>query len=145
VPAAVRLGLQDVRSHRGDPPGEQPVQHQVPRGALPLTAAPHPRAWGLHAGQGAAILNTSDPILELSTGGENPLHFAKEELKVSGLVPKPMEAKLQQTAYRLREKRGKGTVILFSGNPVFRASTPFTTRAFLNAIFFGSYRVEVED
>ncbi|MCE1203221.1 MAG: hypothetical protein LWW79_01240 [Holophagaceae bacterium] len=104
----------------------------------------HPLAWGLHAEQGAAVLDTSDPILELSQGGENPLYFAKEDLKVSGLLPKAMEAKLQQTAWAIRERSGLGTVILLAGDPVFRAQTPFTRRLLFNAIFFGPYRPAVE-
>ncbi|WP_306591697.1 M14 family zinc carboxypeptidase [Geothrix sp. 21YS21S-4] len=104
----------------------------------------HPLAWGLHAEGGAAVLNTGDPILELSPGGENPLHYGKEGLKVSGLVAKPLEAKLQQTAYALRERLGRGAVILTAGDPVFRGQTPFTRRVLLNAIFFGAYRAPVE-
>ena len=104
----------------------------------------HPLAWGLHAERGAAVLDTSDPILELSPGGENPVHYGKEDLKVSGLLSKAMEAKLQQTAYALRERAGLGTVILVAGDPVFRAQTPFTRRLFFNAIFFGAYRPTTE-
>lgn len=104
----------------------------------------HPLGWGLHAEQGAAVLDTSNPILELSAGGENPLHYAKEDLKVSGLLPKPLEAKLQQSAYALRERSGQGAVILFAGDPVFRAQTPFTRRVLFNALFFGAYRPAFE-
>jgi hypothetical protein len=104
----------------------------------------HPLAWGLHAEQGAAVLDTNDPILELSAGGENPLYYAKEGLKVSGLLPKPLEEKLQQSAYALREHAGQGAVILVAGDPVFRAQTPFTRRLVFNAIFFGAYRPSVE-
>ena len=104
----------------------------------------HPLAWGLHAPQGAAVLDVNDPILELSAGGENPLHYAKEDLKVSGLLPKALEARLQQSAYALREHSGQGTVILVAGDPVFRAQAPFTRRLFFNAIFFGAYRPSPE-
>ncbi len=104
----------------------------------------HPLAWGLHAEGGAAVLNTNDLILELSPGGENPLHYGKEALKVSGLLPKAMETKLQQSAYALREKSGQGAVILVAGDPVFRAQTPFTRRLLFNAIFFGAYRPSQE-
>lgn len=100
----------------------------------------HPLAWGLHAEGGAGVLNTSDPILELSKGGENPLHYPKAALKLSGLVPMPLEAKLQDTAYALRERLGQGALILIAGDPLFRGQTPFTRRVFLNALFFGAYR-----
>jgi hypothetical protein len=119
----------------------------------------HPLAWGLHTAD-AAVLNTSDSILELSPGGENPIYYpgnpkkdskdAKntaegEPLKVSGLLPKALEPKLRLTSYALREHRGAGAVILFAGDPVFRGMSAFTTRAFLNAIFFGAYRAGYED
>jgi len=63
---------------------------------------------------------------------------------VSGLVPKAMEAKVQQSAYALREHSGRGAVILLAGDPVFRAQTPFTRRLLFNAIFFGAYRSSVD-
>ena len=120
---------------------ERSLEESLPGAFLKVRVdGSHPLAWGLHAEQGAAVLDTNDPILELSHGGENPLYYAKEDLKVSGLVPKAMEAKLQQTAYALRERSGLGAVILVAGDPVFRAQTPFTRRLLFNAIFFGAYR-----
>jgi len=120
---------------------EQALEESIPGAFLKVQVdGSHPLAWGLHAEGGAAVLDASDPILELSAGGENPLHYGKEELKVSGLVPKAMEAKLQQTAYALREKLGRGAVILVAGDPVFRGQEPFTRRLLFNAIFFGAYR-----
>ncbi|MBL0313107.1 MAG: hypothetical protein IPP78_10430 [Holophagaceae bacterium] len=119
----------------------------------------HPLAWGLHTAD-AAVLNTSDSILELSPGGENPIYYPgnpkrdlkdlknnseSEPLKVSGLLPKALEPRLRLTSYALREHRGAGAVILFAGDPVFRGMSAFTTRAFLNAIFFGAYRATYED
>ena len=106
--------------------------------------ATHPLAWGLHGSEGA-VLNLTDPILELSPAGENPLHFPKAALKVSGLLAPPLEEKLQQTAYALREPLGLGAVVAFAGDPVFRANQPFTRRAFLNALFFAPYRASVEE
>ena len=98
----------------------------------------HPLAWGLNTPQ-AAILDHSDVLLDLSPGGENPIHYPKGELRVAGLLPKALETRLQLTSYLVREHQGKGAVILFAGDPVFRGNAPFTTRAFLNAIFFGAY------
>jgi hypothetical protein len=124
---------------------ERTLEESIPGAFLKVSVdGSHPLAWGLHAEGGAAVLDLNDPILELSLGGENPLHYAKEELKVSGLVPKAMEAKLQQTAYALRERSGQGAVILVAGDPVFRAQTPFTRRLLFNAIFFGAYRPATE-
>jgi hypothetical protein len=120
---------------------ERALEESIPGAFLKVQVdGSHPLAWGLHAEGGAAVLDTSDPVLDLSPGGENPLHYGKEELKLSGLVPKAMEAKLQQTAYAFREKLGQGAVILVAGDPVFRGQTPFTRRLLFNAIFFGAYR-----
>jgi hypothetical protein len=120
---------------------ERALEESIPGAFLKAQVdGSHPLAWGLHAEGGAAVLDTSDPILDLSAGGENPVHYGKEELKVSGLVPKAMQAKLQQTAYAIREKLGQGAVILVAGDPVFRGQTPFTRRLLFNAIFFGAYR-----
>jgi hypothetical protein len=120
---------------------ERALEESIPGAFLKVQVdGSHPLAWGLHTDGTAAVLDTSDPILELSPGGENPLRYGKEELKVSGLVPKAMEAKLQQTAYAFREKLGLGAVILVAGDPVFRGQTPFTRRLLFNAIFFGAYR-----
>jgi hypothetical protein len=120
---------------------ERTLQESIPGAFLKVRVdGSHPLAWGLHAEGGAAVLDTNNPILELSAGGENPLHYAKEELKVSGLLPKALEPRLQQSAYALRERSGQGAVILVAGDPVFRAQTPFTRRLLFNAIFFGAYR-----
>ncbi|GLH66308.1 M14 family zinc carboxypeptidase [Geothrix edaphica] len=120
---------------------ERALEESIPGAFLKVQVdGSHPLAWGLHAEGGAAVLDTSDPVLDLSSGGENPLHYGKEELKLSGLVPKAMEARLQQTAYAFREKLGLGAVILVAGDPVFRGQTPFTRRLLFNAIFFGAYR-----
>lgn len=124
---------------------ERSLEESIPGAFLKVRVdGSHPLAWGLHAEQGAAVLDTNDPILELSASGENPLYFAKEDLKVSGLVPKALEAKLQQSAFALREHSGRGTVILLAGDPVFRAQTPFTRRLLVNAIFFGAYHTSVD-
>jgi hypothetical protein len=120
---------------------ERSLEESIPGAFLKVQVdGSHPLAWGLHAEAGAAVLDTSDPVLDLSPGGENPLHYGKDELKLSGLVPKAMEARLQQTAYAFREKLGLGAVILVAGDPVFRGQTPFTRRLLFNAIFFGAYR-----
>ena len=118
---------------------ERELQETAPgvllRAEVDLT---HPLAWGLNTPQ-AAILDHSDVLLNLSPGGENPIHYPKGDLRVAGLLPKALETRLQLTSYLVREHQGKGAVILFAGDPVFRGNAPFTTRAFLNAIFFGAY------
>lgn len=124
---------------------DRALQESIPGALLRVKVdGSHPLAWGLHGAEGA-VVNLSDPILELSPAGETPLHYPKGPLKVAGLLATPLEEKLALTAYALREPQGQGTVVAFAGDPVFRANQPFTRRAFLNAIFFGSYRKAAED
>jgi hypothetical protein len=99
----------------------------------------HPLGWGLNPSL-ACVLDSSDPVLDASPGGENPLHYGDGELCVSGLLSKEMEAKVRNSAYVLRERKGKGGIVAFSGDPVNRGCAPLTTRVFLNAIFFGGYQ-----
>jgi hypothetical protein len=124
---------------------ERELQETIPGALLRAVVDPtHPLAWGLNATE-AAILDQTDVVLDLSPGGENPIHYPKGELRVSGLLPKGLEPRLNLTAYLLREHSGKGAVILFAGDPVARGVAPFTTRAFLNALFFGAYGGPGED
>ncbi len=139
---------------------QRDLQETIPGALLHVKVdLSHPLAWGLHTSD-AAVLDTSDSILELSPGGENPIYYPGnpkkdskdsksvpegEPLKVSGLLPKALEPRLRLTSYALREHRGTGAVILFAGDPVFRGMSAFTTRIFLNAIFFGAYRAKYED
>jgi len=103
----------------------------------------HPLAWGLNATEGA-VFDSNDPVLELSPGGENPIAYGPGDPRLSGMLPKELAARLHNSAYLLREPKGKGALILFSGDPLYRGNAPFTTRAFLNALFFGAYSVTVE-
>ncbi|MGH9789094.1 MAG: M14 metallopeptidase family protein [Candidatus Acidiferrales bacterium] len=96
----------------------------------------HPLGFGLDAR--LAVLNRTAPILELSADGENIIHYPKENLKVSGFITAENEAKLAQTAYLVRERKGQGFVILFADTPVFRGFWDSTSRLLINAVYFGA-------
>jgi hypothetical protein len=64
--------------------------------------------------------------------------FADEKnIRLSGLIWKEAKERLANTAYLTREKIGNGQLILFAGEPNFRAYFHGTTRLLLNAILFG--------
>ncbi|MGH9788166.1 MAG: M14 family metallopeptidase [Candidatus Acidiferrales bacterium] len=96
----------------------------------------HPLGFGLDAR--LAVLNRTAPILELSSDGENVIHYPKENLKVSGFITAENEAKLAQSAYLIRERKGQGFVILFADTPVFRGFWDSTSRLLINAVYFGA-------
>jgi hypothetical protein len=60
-----------------------------------------------------------------------------EELHLSGLLWPEAAGRIARSAYLTREKMGKGQVILFADDPVYRGSSWATQRLFLNAILLG--------
>lgn len=60
-----------------------------------------------------------------------------EKLRLSGLLWPEARERWQQTAYLTREAHGKGQVILFAGEPHFRAYFHGSGRLLLNAILLG--------
>ncbi len=96
----------------------------------------HPLAFGMR--EQVPVLNETSPILELTGKGENVAYYPKENIKLSGFVTPENEKKLAQTAYLIRERQGRGFVILFADNPVFRGFWEGTTRLLLNAVYFGN-------
>ncbi len=151
-----RLKEKDPKREAPAPPAEtrlvpwgaredQALQETIPGALLEAEVDPtHPLAWGLNATEGA-VLDTSDPILELSPSGESPLRYGEGDLALSGLLPEALASRLRRTAYAVRERKGRGAVILFAGDPVHRGCAPFTGRAFLNALFFGAYAAMDDD
>ena len=123
--------LQDAE--REEAQRKEEIPGAILRATLDTT---HPLGFGLDAR--LAVLNRTAPILELSADGENVIHYPKENLKVSGFITAESEAKLAQTAYLLRERKGQGFVILFADTPVFRGFWDSTSRLLINAIYFGA-------
>lgn len=138
VPAEDRLRPWGARE-------DQALQETIPGAMLRVEVdLTHPLAWGLPAAE-AAVLDVSDPVLDLTPTGENPLRFPSGNLKVAGLLPRRAEARLRGSAWALREPKGRGALVLFAGDPVHRGIAPLTTRVFLNALLFGGYQAPDEE
>lgn len=58
-------------------------------------------------------------------------------MRMSGLVWPEASARLANTVYLARERIGEGQVILFAGDPAFRAASMGTARLLTNAIVYG--------
>lgn len=58
-------------------------------------------------------------------------------LRMSGLLWPEAAVRIANSAYVTRESLGDGQVILFAGDPVFRAATMGTGRIFANAVILG--------
>jgi Zinc carboxypeptidase len=96
----------------------------------------HPLGFGFD--EQLPVLNDTAPIFDLSSKGENVAYYPKDNLKLSGFISPENEKKIVQTAFLIRERQGRGEVILFADNPVFRGFWDGTTRLLLNSIFFGN-------
>jgi len=60
-----------------------------------------------------------------------------EKLRVSGLLWQEARDGWAKSAYLTREAKGGGQLILFAGEPNFRAYFHATERLLLNAIYYG--------
>ncbi len=112
---------------------------EVPGAILRVTLdSTHPLGFGFD--ERLPVLNDTAPIfdLDLSSKGENVAYYPKDNLKLSGFISPENEKKIVGTAFLIRERQGRGEVILFADNPVFRGFWDGTARLLLNAIFFGN-------
>jgi zinc carboxypeptidase len=76
-----------------------------------------------------------------SKGGANPIAFTGDSLTLSGFTwPDNTERLLKGTAWAVVENQGSGRVVLFLGDPLFRAFWGGTARLVSNAILFGPNR-----
>ncbi len=84
-----------------------------------------------------AILFTQNAFLSKEPV-QTPARLADyEHLRLSGLLWPEARERWARTAYATREARGKGQLILFTGEPEFRSCFYGTERLLLNALFLG--------
>ncbi len=81
------------------------------------------------------VLTNSKLIFTPSKEGTNVGIYAKENTRVSGFVWPDSLERLAGSAYLMDENVGRGHVILFADDPVFRLLWPRLTRLFMNSVF----------
>jgi len=110
----------------------------MPRGAI-LGAVLDPEHWltsGL-ADRVPVILYTEFALLSRSPVETAARLSGAGNLRLSGLLWPEAQERWQQTAYLTREGLGKGQIILFAGEPRFRAYFHGSGRLLANAILLG--------
>lgn len=110
---------------------------QIP-GAILRTKVDVTHPLGFGVGAELPVINNTAPILALTEKGENPIYYPKGSVKLSGFITEENEKKLPLTAWVVRERIGRGHVVLFSGSPLFRGFFKGSARVLLNAIYFGN-------
>ena len=85
------------------------------------------------------LFNNLDDVLVAGDEAELVARYAgPEDLMLSGLVWPEATGYIAGTAYLVLEESGKGKVISFAGNPLFRAYSLGTARLFMNALLLSN-------
>jgi hypothetical protein len=93
--------------------------------------------WGLGENELSALIRASDTLVAAPPVRVAARFADIERLHLGGLLWPEAAARLAHTAYVTREGVGRGQVILFLNEPVFRGWTPGTRRLLVNAILYG--------
>jgi hypothetical protein len=97
----------------------------------------HPLGWGYQARRLPVNRNTTFTLTRPSDPFAVPVQYAERPL-MSGYASQRRLTEIAGTPAVSVHRPGRGTVILFADNPVFRGTYPGTERLLMNAIFFST-------
>lgn len=114
----------------------EPVPGAIARAELDPT---HWLRWG-YAGDALAVPVPGDFLLP-TTRGDNVVRFAEHAPILAGFTwPGNTEKFLRGSVWATVERSGRGTVVAFADNPLFRGFWRGTAMLFTNAVLFGAGR-----
>ncbi len=112
------------------------VPGAIARGALDPS---HWLRWG-YQGDALAVM-VPDAFLRPSKDGENVVVFDGDDVVLAGFTwPGNTDRHLDGTAWATVDRAGRGRVVAFAGNPLFRGFWRGTAMLFANAVLFGAGR-----
>ena len=121
-----------VYKDKGQKDAEHVIGGALLESDLDLT---HPMAFGIVRPLAATNKNTSfklkvpkDPYAQVAVYSDNPL--------LSGYASNKRLTEIKGSPMMTAERMGKGAVILFADNPIFRATYVGAEKLFINALFF---------
>jgi hypothetical protein len=110
----------------------------MPRGAILRVDLDEEHWLAYGAGKSVPGLIFGSQVLVSRYPVRTPARFAGTDgLRLSGLLWPEARDRWARTAYATRESRGRGQIILFSGDPVFRGFFLGTERLLVNALLLG--------
>jgi hypothetical protein len=131
-----RLGLRTIQERRSDA-----WDDAVTGIILPLTLdLAHPLAWGAGLGNEAGevfALHLNDLVFEPATEHVTIASFAEPLEAVSGFVSDAKLAEIASSTWLSLARVGRGKVILFADDPLFRLMWPGNFVMFTNALLYG--------
>ena len=114
---------------------------EVPGVILPMRLDPaHPLAFGagLDGRPGETfVLHQGTSVFEPAEGVEAVAYFAADPQRVSGVISPENLRNLGQGAWVVSKRMGRGSVVLFAGDPLFRLFWRTTQPLYVNAIVLG--------
>ncbi|MDH4350535.1 MAG: M14 family zinc carboxypeptidase, partial [Gemmatimonadota bacterium] len=135
LPAATDL-TPPLASPDADTNAVQPIPGAIFRAALD-------RSHWLTAGyerSELAVMLSGGTFLQPSKSGANPVAIVAEHPLLSGFVWPNTERLIARTAWAVVERQGRGHVVIFADDPLFRAFWRGTGRLVTNAMLFGTGR-----
>jgi hypothetical protein len=110
----------------------------APRGAI-LQVTLDPEYWLAYGMRKSVPVMVETSIALLSRDPvQTPGRYAESSrLRFSGLLWPEASERIAGTAYATRERKGRGQIILFAGEPVFRGGFRDSERLLINAILLG--------
>jgi len=87
-----------------------------------------------------AVMLAGGTFLAPSTTGVNPVAFVRPQSRLSGFAWPNTERLLTRTVWAAVERQGRGNVVVFADDPLFRAFWRGTGRLVTNAMLFGTGR-----
>jgi hypothetical protein len=113
---------------------------EVPGAILQLRLDPsHPVAWGAaaHDGERLFVLHEGTRVFEPSARGETIASFGTDLRATSGVISATNLQRLEQGSWAERMAVGRGSVVLFAGDPLFRMFWSATHPLYVNALLLG--------
>jgi hypothetical protein len=116
-------------------------REQVPGSIVPGRLDPaHPLAWGAGAAgdpERIFLLHAGRRVFEPAGDFEPVVHFAPDVPRLSGVISPDNLRHLEEGAWLVTRPMGRGSVVLFAGDPLFRLFWRSTHPLFLNALLLG--------
>jgi hypothetical protein len=136
LPSAPEL-TPPLASPEADPDRPEYVPGSIFRATLDLT---HWLTMG-YGGKTLPVMLRGRTMLAPSTRGDNPVVFVGDSLLLAGFAwPENTEQSLQKTVWAAVERQGRGNVVVFADDPLYRAFWRGPARLLTNAILFGTGR-----
>jgi len=119
----------------------QEWRQEVPGAIFPLRLDPaHPLAFGagLDARPGDTfVLHVGSTVFEPAQGVETVAYFPEDLSRISGVISPEQVGRLEQGAWLVTKRMGRGSVVLFADDPLFRLFWKATEPLYVNAILLG--------